>query len=109
MQEYLAAAKTGGGIGRTAGLPYHFKFYIRSGGSSAGSAEGSGADDSTESGGTSSEEGAGGAGQEGLSGFRIVALTLPPPVSGRSSSTSARCAPCGCLASWLTCWHCCWH
>ena len=65
LREYLAAARTGGGIGRTAGLPYHFTFYIRE--ELAESQE-----DTQE---TEDEESSCAAGE-----LRRVALTLPPPV-----------------------------
>ncbi len=61
LQEYLAAAKTGGGIGRTAGLPYHFTFYIRE----------QLVEPQEKEDGESSWE---------ASELRRVALTLPPPV-----------------------------
>lgn len=55
LQEYLAAAKHGGGIGRTAGLPYRFDFFVLPPGEQ-------GEDDAAPS-------------------LQRVELTLPPPVS----------------------------
>jgi cellulase/cellobiase CelA1 len=36
FQEYLDAAKQGGEVGRTAGVPYNFEFYVQDGEARAG-------------------------------------------------------------------------
>ncbi len=68
LQEYLAAAKTGGGIGRTAGLPYHFTFYLR--------VQDAEIEEAVAEPDLQQKEEV----REAPGGFKKVALTLPPPV-----------------------------
>jgi hypothetical protein len=92
LQEYLSAAKTGGGIGRTAGLPYHFVFYIQKEAGEQAAEGGASADAATEGGwsqhgveavGVSREgggDGVDGEASDPMDGLKKVEVTLPPPV-----------------------------